>query len=761
MTTYNIAGMDCADCARTIEKGVGRLAGVRSVQVDFATGRIQVEGDVALDSLRERVEALGYRIADDMGMIHHAPTPTPSNAILGFARYLMGEQETRLALIGGAIILVGLALSFIVGPTHWFAPTIDSLYIAAMLVALFPIARSGLNNLRINHDFNINLLMSIAAVGAVLIGETLEAATVIFLFAIGEALEGYTADRARDSLRSLMALAPERAIRIRKAESVSKPGDNLISVLPLTDSGRGDLPGRPYNPSDYQEEIVPVEQLLPGDTILVKPGERVAMDGTVTAGESGVNQAPITGESIPVHKSAGAEVYAGTINGSGALEVRVTRLAGDSTLSRIIQLVEEAQSARAPSQRLIDRFAHYYTPAVVVIALLVATIPPLLFNAPFYDTAEGHGWLYRALAMLVIACPCALVISTPVTVISAITAAARHGVLIKGGKHLEALGRVSAFAFDKTGTLTTGQPVVTITRSVDCATGEACERCDDVLALASAVERRSAHPLAKAVVSAAQSRGLADTYAPAETVEMLAGRGLQGRVNGKLVTVGNHDLFDAEHPHSADLCALVDDAEASGNTSMLRCDGDRVRGFIAVADEARADSRRVIGNLKALGSATVMLTGDNAKVAQAIGRAVGVDDVRAGLLPADKVDAVKGLLDTYGGVAMVGDGVNDTPALAAATVGIAMGGAGSAQALETADIALMADDLKQLPFAVRLSRFARRLIVQNITLSLGMKLAFMLLAVTGGASLWAAIAADVGMSLVVTLNGMRPLKLKS
>ena len=761
MTTYNIAGMDCADCARTIEKGVGRLAGVRSVQVDFATGRIQVEGDVALDSLRERVEALGYRIADDMGMIHHAPTPTPSNAILGFARYLMGEQETRLALIGGAIILVGLALSFIVGPTHWFAPTIDSLYIAAMLVALFPIARSGLNNLRINHDFNINLLMSIAAVGAVLIGETLEAATVIFLFAIGEALEGYTADRARDSLRSLMALAPERAIRIRKAESVSKPGDNLISVLPLTDSGRGDLPGRPYNPSDYQEEIVPVEQLLPGDTILVKPGERVAMDGTVTAGESGVNQAPITGESIPVHKSAGAEVYAGTINGSGALEVRVTRLAGDSTLSRIIQLVEEAQSARAPSQRLIDRFAHYYTPAVVVIALLVATIPPLLFNAPFYDTAEGHGWLYRALAMLVIACPCALVISTPVTVISAITAAARHGVLIKGGKHLEALGRVSAFAFDKTGTLTTGQPVVTITRSVDCATGEACERCDDVLALASAVERRSAHPLAKAVVSAAQSRGLADTYAPAETVEMLAGRGLQGRVNGKLVTVGNHDLFDAEHPHSADLCALVDDAEASGNTSMLLCDGDRVRGFIAVADEARADSRRVIGNLKALGSATVMLTGDNAKVAQAIGRAVGVDDVRAGLLPADKVDAVKGLLDTYGGVAMVGDGVNDTPALAAATVGIAMGGAGSAQALETADIALMADDLKQLPFAVRLSRFARRLIVQNITLSLGMKLAFMLLAVTGGASLWAAIAADVGMSLVVTLNGMRPLKLKS
>jgi Cd2+/Zn2+-exporting ATPase len=484
------------------------------------------------------------------------------------------------------------------------------------------------------------------------------------------------------------------------------------------------------------------------------------MDGVVTTGESGVNQAPITGESIPVHKTVGSEVFAGTINGSGALEVRVTRLAADNTLSRIIQLVEEAQSVRAPSQRLIDRFAHYYTPAVVLIALLVATLPPLLFNAPFYDTADSHGWLYRALALLVIACPCALVISTPVTVISAITAAARRGVLIKGGAHLEALGRVKAFAFDKTGTLTVGQPTVTISRSVDCDTGETCERCDDVLALASAVERRSAHPLAKAVVNAAQARGLAEVYAPAEAVETLAGRGLQGRVNGKLVTVGNHALFEAEHPHSPNLCALVDSAEAQGQTSMLLCDGDRVRGFIAVSDRARADSRQVVSDLKSLGNTTVMLTGDNAAVAQAIGREVGVDDVRAGLMPADKVDAVKALMQTYDSIAMVGDGVNDTPALAAATVGIAMGGAGSAQALETADIALMADDLRQLPFAVRLSRFARRLIVQNITLSFGMKLAFMVLALVGGASLWAAILADVGMSLVVTLNGMRPLKLK-
>ncbi len=754
--------MDCADCARTIERGVSRLEGVQAARVDFAASKLQIEGNPSLEALQERVEALGYKIQDDgeaVGTRHAVSlhgTSAKLGGILGFWRYLLSRQETRLAVIGGALILAGLALSVVMaGRTRGFAPTlIEALFITAMLVALYPIARSGLNNLRINHDFNINLLMTIAAIGAVVIGETLEAATVIFLFAIGEALEGYTADRARDSLRSLMQLAPLAAIRIRRGGYISNAGDNLISIEQDM-SGRGDLAGRPYTPPVYQEETVPVEQLAIGDTILVKPGERVAMDGVVTAGESGVNQAPITGESIPVHKATGSDVFAGTINGSGALEVRVTRLAADNTLSRIIQLVEEAQSVRAPSQRMIDRFAHYYTPAVVVIALLVAIIPPLFFYAPFYDTADARGWLYRALALLVIACPCALVISTPVTVISAITAAARHGVLIKGGAHLEALGRVRAFAFDKTGTLTTGQPTVTITRSVDCQTGDECDQCDDVLALASAVERRSAHPLAKAVVHAAQSRGLAEAYAPAEAVEMLAGRGLQGRVNGKLVTVGNHDLFDAEHPHSANLCDLVNSAETQGQTSMLLCDGDRVRGFIAVADTARADSQQAIRDLKALGSATIMLTGDNAAVAQAIGRAVGVDDVRAGLLPADKVDAVKGLLDTYGSVAMVGDGVNDTPALAASTVGVAMGGAGSAQALETADIALMADDLRQLPYAVRLSRFAQGLIVQNITLSLGMKVAFMALALVGGASVWAAILADVGMSLAVTLNGMR------
>ncbi len=392
-----------------------------------------------------------------------------------------------------------------------------------------------------------------------------------------------------------------------------------------------------------------------------------------------------------------------------------------------------------------------------MLALLVATVPPLIFNAPFFDTAAGHGWFYRALSMLVIACPCALVISTPVTIISSITAAARRGVLIKGGAHLESLGRVRALAFDKTGTLTTGKPTVTTLRSVDCATGEPCTTCDDVLALAAAVEKRSTHPLAQAVVTAAAEHQVLDTYA-ATDVTALAGQGVQGRIDDRLVTVGSHRLFDAEHPHSQMVCDWIDAAEAQGQTAMLLCDGDRVRGYIAVADEPRSDSATVIHDLNALDLTTVMLTGDNNQAAQTIGQQVGVQDVRANLLPEDKVTAVEDLLQHYGPVAMVGDGINDTPALATATVGIAMGGAGSAQALETADIALLADDLSQLPYAIKLARFARRLIRQNVLLSLGLKAGFLLLAVFGGVSLWAAVFADVGMSLIVTLNGMRPLR---
>lgn len=719
---YIVHGMDCANCARELEEGVARLNGVNAVRVEFATGKMLVNGNVSYDILRQRAEALGKRIE---------PAETAAPAVrsvsrggpAGFARYLLSRQETRLALIGGALILLTLAASVLVRLPDGLAET---LYTVAMAIAAYPIARSGVNTLRFTRTFSINLLMTIAAVGAVLIGEHLEAATVIFLFAIGEALEGFTADRARDSLRGLLELAPARAVRLLPAGG---------------------------------QETVLVEALRIGDRIAIYPGERVPMDGVVLAGSSGVNQAPITGESIPVYKEPGTQVFAGTLNGDGALEVEVTHLAADNTLNRIIRLVEEAQSSRAPSQRLVDRFAHYYTPGVVLLALGVALLPPLLLNAPFYDTPDGaHGWLYRALTLLVIACPCALVISTPVTIISAITAAARRGVLVKGGAHLEALGQVRALAFDKTGTLTTGNPVVTQVHALDCTGADACAACDELLALASAVEQRSAHPLARAVVTEAQRRGVDTRYAPAESVSSLAGRGVRGQVNGHLVTVGSHRLFDSDHPHTEDLCALVEGAESGGETAMLLSDNDRVRGYITVADRPRADSRAVVDQLRVLGVHTVMLTGDNAAVAQAVGAQVGVDDVRAGLLPDQKVDAVRALMRQHGTVAMVGDGINDTPALAAATVGVAMGGAGSAQALETADIALMADDLAQLPFALWLARFARRLIAQNIGVSIGLKLLFMALALTGGATMWLAVLADVGMSLAVTLNGMRPLR---
>ncbi len=728
MTTqiYHIGKMDCTGCAREVEAGVGRLDGVTSAEVDYFSGKLRLTGDVPFATLRERVEALGKTIAPPDAAVQ--PDEEPSRGgVRGFVEYLVARRETRLALIGGAIVLVTLVAGLLGLPRL----ATNGLYTLGMAVALGPILRSGLNGLRINRQFNINLLMSIAAVGAVAIGEYLEGATVIFLFAIGEALEGYTADRARHSIQSLMTLTPKTALRLTGPENQSG------------------------------EERVPVEALRVGDAILVKPGDNIPMDGRITSGASSVDQAPITGESVPVAKQAGDELFAGTINGEGTLTVEVTRLAADNTLQRIIQMVEEAQSRRAPSQRVIDRFASWYTPAVVVLAALVAVGPPLLFGQPFLDGASGHGWLYRALTMLVIACPCALVISTPVTVISAIARAARQGVLIKGGAHLETLGQIRAVAFDKTGTLTAGRPMVTAVQAVDCEKNDDCERCDDLLALATAIERRTSHPLADAVVRAAEARSLAGVYQPAQAVELLAGRGVRGRVADREITLGSHVLFDEAFPHAEALCADVRTLEASGQTTMLLAEDQQVRGYIALADVARPSAQRVIAELNDLGLSTVMLTGDHASAAASIAGEVGVTDVRAGLLPDEKVEAVEALRSRHEHVAMVGDGVNDTPALAAASVGVAMGGAGSPQALETADVVLMADDLTQLPFVVRLSRLARRLIQQNVALSFGVKLIFLALALLGLTSLWVAILADVGMALLVTLNGMRAGKMRA
>lgn len=678
------------------------------------------------DSCEPTPNSTTHQHADDCGETcacgsDHTPRqdekPTP------LLTYLFTDEAGKLNATGAGGLLFGAALVLSLLPV---SPTlIDLLCALALVVAGRPVAVSGWRTLRQRRELNINALMTIAAIGALIIGEYAEAAVVMVFFSIGEGLEGYTASRARHSLRALLDLTPPTAWRIG---------------------------------ADGQAVSVAASALTVGDRVRVQPGERIPADGVVLTGAGGVNQAPITGESMPVNKQPGDPVYAGTLNGDAALTVRVTADAHDNTLARMVRLIEDSQRNRAPTQRAIDQFAKWYTPAVVVLASAVAFVPPLLFGAPFLDTPTESGWLYRALAILVIACPCALVLGAPITIISGLTALARRGVLVKGGAHLEALAQAQVVAFDKTGTLTRGQPTVQLMRALDCADADGCARCEDVLAVAASVEGQSAHPLAQAVVRAAESHGLARAYPPAEQVEQIAGLGVRGLVNGRPVTLGAHRLFDAEYPHDAGLCAHIESVEAAGQTAVLLADNGVVRGYLALSDTPRPESAAVVRDLHALGLTTAMLTGDNPAAAHAVAESVGVREVRAHLLPADKVAAVQELGAAHGRVMMVGDGVNDAPALAAASVGVAMGGAASAQAMETADIVLMGDGLTGLPGAVKLARWVRRLVFQNAGLALVIKLIFVALAIEGSSSLWAAVFADVGVALLIGLNGMRPLR---
>ena len=712
---YSIGNMDCAGCAHEVETAVRKLDGVQFARVDFIACSLELSGEVDYARLQRQVEALGKTIA----LPDESLQSGAAGGARGFLRYLRQRESSRPALLGGALLLLALAADVL---QLLPADTGSLLYIIAMLVALKPIALSGINALRINREFNINALMTIAGFGALLLGEYLEAAMVIFLFSLGEALEGFVAERARDSLRSLMALNPQSALRI--------VGDAT--------------------------ESVPLDALQVGERVRVLPGERIPVDGAVLVGMGAVDQAHITGESVPVAIAPGDRVFAGSINGEAALDLQVEKLAQDSALGRIIDMLRHAQSRRAPSQRQIDRFAHVYTPAVALTALGVALLPPLLFGASFWGAQGETGWLYRALAMLVIACPCALVISTPVTVISAVTALARRGVLVKGGAALESLAGANAVAFDKTGTLTRGRLHVAATYTDNCLEPADCPPCQEMISLAAAVETQSTHPFAGAILQAASDRQLA--FAGATEVTNLAGQGVQGQVNGKRVTLGSHRYFDKAFAHSDLLCRRAAEIEAQGQSAVLLSEGDSVRGVIALADEPRSESREVVSALGDMGLKSLMLSGDNKRVAQSIARQVGVDDFRGELLPEDKVYAIEKALDKHGAVAMVGDGINDAPALARATVGIAVGGAASAQAMETADVVLLADGLRQLPGAFQRARFARALIRENITLSFGLKLVFLLLAMTGNVTMLVAVLADVGMSLAVTLNGMRALR---
>jgi len=493
-----------------------------------------------------------------------------------------------------------------------------------------------------------------------------------------------------------------------------------------------------------------------GDRILVRPGERIPMDGRVETGQSTVDQSPITGESIPAEKETGDEVFAGTINGEGALRIVVTRHVKDTTLSRIVRMVEEAQGRRAPSQRFVDSFARIYTPVVIGLAVAIAVVPPLLFDASFAD------WLYRALVLLVISCPCALVVSTPVTIVSAISNAARHGILIKGGAHLESAGSLQAIAFDKTGTLTLGRPKVTDIVSLNG------HQPDELLSIAAAIEKNSEHALAAAIVTAAQHREL--NIPRAEDFRSLAGRGAAGQIDGASFLIGSPQMMSEYALLDDQAESVIRRLESEGRTISLvaseeGCEltaGAHLIGAIGLSDEIRPDAAEAISRLKAEGiDHTIMLTGDHIRAAKAVTSQIGVDDVRAGLLPEQKVQAVEELLEQYGKVGMVGDGVNDAPALARASIGIAMGAAGTDVALETADVALMSDDLRKVASLINLSRRSKRIIAQNIAFALGLKVVFLGLAMTGLATLWMAVFADMGASLIVTLNGMRMLAGKS
>ncbi|MFO1315476.1 MAG: heavy metal translocating P-type ATPase [Burkholderiales bacterium] len=584
-------------------------------------------------------------------------------------------------------------------------------------LAFLAIATGGVDTLRKgwialrNFALNMNFLMSVAVIGAAAIGQWPEAAVVIFLFALAEMIEALSIDRARNAIQGLMAMTPDLAT-VQEADGT------------------------------WHE--VPAAQVAVGTMVRVKAGERFALDGVVVAGQTTVNQAPITGESMPAVKAVGDTVFAGTINERGSVDYRATSDQGHSTLARIIETVQEAQGQRAPTQRFVDQFARFYIPTVFIIALLVAFVPALFFGAAYAP------WVYKALVLLVIACPCALVISTPVTVVTGLASAARHGILIKGGLYLEQARKLKALAFDKTGTLTMGKPAVTDVVPLD----EADER--QVMQLAASLAARSDHPVSNAVARAWKERG--GEFDAASDVEALTGRGIKGTIAGTVYHLGNHRLVEELGVCSPALETRLDALEKDAKSLVVLCGPDGPRLIIGVADVVRETSTDAIRDLRALGVHLVMLTGDNDRTAQAIGSRVGVDDVRGNLLPEDKLRAMDELVARYATVGMVGDGINDAPALAKSSIGFAMGTAGTDTALETADVALMDDDLRKIPALIRLSRDTRAILVQNITLALGTKAIFFVLAFTGHATLWMAVFADLGVSLIVVFNGLRLLR---
>ena len=721
-STYHIRGLDCRDCAAVIEPAFKELPGVENLELDFTRGTLKLTGNLSEADVRQRLRRLGFDLLDPETL--EAPKSSKVIDFSGFWHYFWQMPELKLILPGFALLF----LSLFAGRFGLQQPWLMVIQILLLPLAGWPVFSNGIQSLFQGAGLNMNFLMSAASVGAVVIGEAHEALIMLVLFTLSESLEGYINDKARKVLSEFADLAPKEALRLEGED----------------------------------ERLVPVDSLAVNDVVIVRPGERFPIDGRVLAGTSEVNQAPITGESRLVPKTVGDEVLSSTVNGQGALRVAVTRLAADNTINRIIELVTQAQSTKAKQEKFIERFARIYTPIVVAIAVLVVAVPVLFLGQPLWNTPSAYGWLHRGLSLLMVGCPCALVISTPITLISALTRAAREGVIFKGGVYLENLSTAKAIAFDKTGTLTLGKPSVQEFIAVDCTGNQgqgACESCKDMLALASSLEQHSTHPLGQAVLAEAKAHGVEARYAPAENARNRDGLGQEGYVNGKLAAVGSLKLFLDEHGDHLpeDVVEKTVAAQAEGKTTMLVCDGERVRGYLAVEDSLRSEAPAVLRGLQAQGLQTIMLTGDNQEVARKVAAALALNDMQAELLPEEKLKALDGLRERFGKVIMVGDGINDSPALARADLGVAMGGASNAQVLETADLVLMNDDLSRLPYALRLSRFTNALIRQNIVISLGVKALVAVLAVLGLTPLWVAILADIGVSLAVTLNGMRAI----
>ncbi len=694
-TTIRIMQMDCPTEETLIRNKLSGMPSVKSMDFNLMRRVITVvHAPNALDPILDAVRTLGFE---------------PEVADAGKRAQTIAEPAKPwwpLALAGTAAI-ASEAVTWLSQPA-WLAATLAIVAVAASGLTTY---KKGWVAIR-NGNLNINALMSIAVTGALVLQQWPEAAMVMVLFTIAELIEAKSLDRARNAIKGLMQLAPDKAT-VQQADG------------------------------SWQE--VEAKAIAVDAVVRVRPGERIGLDGKIVAGRSTVDQAPITGESLPVDKAEGDPVFAGTINGAGSFEYRVSAAASNTTLARIIHAVEEAQGTKAPTQRFVDQFARVYTPAVFAIALAVAIVPPMLMGGSWYD------WVYKALVLLVIACPCALVISTPVTIVSGLAAAARKGILIKGGVYLEEGRKLVWLALDKTGTITHGKPVQTDfeLRANAGMDADSCRR------LAAGLAGRSDHPVSQAVARAADT--LAIGRSAVSAFEALPGRGVRGVIDGKIYTLGNHRLVEEMGRCSADLEARLDALERQGKSVVLLIDESRVLALFAVADTVKDSSRDAIADLHRLGVKTVMLTGDNTHTAEAIARQVGIDEARGDQLPEDKHKVVEAL-GARGTVGMVGDGINDAPALARANIGFAMGAMGTDTAIETADVALMDDDLRKIPAFIRLSRATHSVLVQNIVLALAIKAVFLVLALTGLGTMWMAVFADVGASLLVVGNGLRLLR---